>query len=450
MARPIVAIVGRQNVGKSTLFNRIIGRRLAVVDDLPGVTRDRNDAIGDWSGREFRLVDTGGLLPEARSGLDARVRGQVETAVGTADLVLLVVDATVGPVPLDAQIADVIRRSGRAFQLVANKTESEQRQIDAFEFARLGLGDPIAVSALHGTGVGDLLDRVVELLPPESRLRDDPDAVRVAIVGRPNVGKSSIVNRLLGEERMIVDDAAGTTRDAIDSEWEWEGRRIVLVDTAGLRRRTQIDTRTEYYCTVRAWRALERCDVAVQVIDTSQPFSRQDYRISSAVVDSLRPAVLVFNKWDLVDKETLTSKHMEASYREHAHDLWYAPSVFVSALSGQRITRIPPMLLQGYREARRRIGGDRIMAVLEEAVTATAPPAGERGRPVRFRRARQVTANPIRIAIETTQPESLPVSYQRYLLRRLREGLGIQYAPLRLELRRPERRRRRPSTSGAG
>ncbi len=443
MGRPVVAIVGRQNVGKSTLFNRIVGHRQAVVDDLPGVTRDRNDAVAEWAGVEFRIIDTGGLIPEARTGLDASVRRQVETAVATADLVLLVVDVEVGVMPIDRQIGDVVRRSDRAYLLLANKTDSERREVDALEFSRLGLGEAIPVSALHGYAMGDLLDRVVAALPTESGLIDTSDGVRVAVVGRPNVGKSSLVNQLLGEERMIVDDVAGTTRDAVDSVFEWEGNRLVLVDTAGLRRRTSIDTRTEYYCTVRAMKALDRCDVAIQVLDTAQEFSRQDYRISQAVLEAARPTVLAFNKWDLVgEKETLTSKHREEDYREHVNDLWYAPAVFISALTGQRVSRLPSMIMAGYKEARRRFGSARIMTAVEDAVRQVAPPAA-RQRHLLFLRAKQVTVNPIRFAIDTSQPESVPPSYQRYLRRRLRQALGIEYAPLLLDFRRPPRRKRR-------
>jgi GTP-binding protein len=442
MARPIVAIVGRTNVGKSTLFNRIIGRRQAVVDDLPGVTRDRNSAVADWSGVEFHIIDTGGLVPEARTGLDARVRTQVEVAVGTADLVLFVVDAEVGVIPLDREIGDLVRRSGRAYLVVANKADSKARLGNAYDFVRLGLGEPIAVSALHGNAIGDLLDQVVAVLPRNDHHQREDERVRVAVVGRPNVGKSSIVNRLLGEERMIVDEVPGTTRDAVDSEFESDGQHFLLIDTAGLRRRTHIDTRTEYYCTVRAMRAVERCDVAVQVIDASAPFSRQDFRISSIVLESRRPAVLVFNKWDLVEKETMTAKHMEKAYREHAHDLWYAPALFVSALRGLRVARLPKLALAGYGEARQRFGRARLTQALEEAVARVAPPAGKRGR-LRLGHIRQVTVNPIRLVIETRDAASVPTSYRRYLLRSLREALGIELAPLKLEFREPRRARAR-------
>ncbi len=441
MARPVVAIVGRTNVGKSTLFNRVVGRRQAVVDDVPGVTRDRNTAVAEWAGREFFLVDTGGLLPEARQGMDQRVREQVEAAVDTAELVLVVVDVTAGRLAVDEEIAALVRRRARPALLVANKADSPSRATGAHEFVGLGLGEPVAVSALHGDGVGDLLDACLAKFPPAGdEPIVDPTVLKIAVVGRPNVGKSSIVNRLLGEERMIVSDVPGTTRDSVDTEFIWHGRRFVLIDTAGLRRRTHIDTRTEFYCAVRAIRAVERADVAIQVLDTSVPFSRQDYRISGIIFDTARPAVLAFNKWDLVDKETLTAKRQEDAYRAHVRGLWYAPAVFVSALSGQRLSRLPQIALDLHEAARQRYARQALEEVLEDAVTYQSPPALKRGR-LRFRRVEQVSIDPIRLVIETSNAKAVPETYRRYLLRRFREGLGIRRAPLRLEFREPRGRR---------
>jgi GTP-binding protein len=446
MGRPVVAIVGRPNVGKSTLFNRLVGYRQAVVDDMPGVTRDRMMGEAEWGRRRFYVVDTGGLFPEATRGLDAQVRRQVEAALDRAAAILLVVDVETGLITLDEQIARVVRASGRPVLLVVNKADSESKEIEAADFARLGFGEPHAVSALHGRSTGDLLDALVALLPPPA----PPDAseaaggIRVAIVGRPNVGKSSLVNRLLGEERMIVDDQPGTTRDAVDTPCVLGGERFVLIDTAGLRRRARIDTRTEFYSMVRAVEAIDRADVAVLLLDTSEPFGRQDYRIASHITEARKPAVLAFNKWDLVEgKETMTSKRMEDSFREHAPELDYAPSVFISALSGQRVReRLPALLKTVHQAAHRQWAQAELTRVLAAAVERTPPPAPPRGR-LDLRAAVQRGVSPIRIVIEANQPEAVPTHYRRYLAHQFRERLEIEHAPIQLLFVRPRRPRRR-------
>jgi GTPase len=440
MARPVVAIVGRPNVGKSTLFNRIIRKRQAVVDDMPGVTRDRVAGEAEWDGRRFLLVDTGGLLPEATRGMDAQVRKQVEAALELAALVLFTVDVEVGITALDEQIAQAVRQSGRPVILVANKSDSENRALAALDFAGIGFGDPYPVSGLHGRGTGDLLDAVVAALPPDTAPAEADEGIRVAIIGRPNVGKSSLVNRLLGEERMIVDNVPGTTRDAVDSRITIDGQPFTLVDTAGLRRRTRIDTRTEFYAAVRAMQALDRADVAVLMLDASEPFSQQDYRIASFVHAAKKPTVLVFNKWDLVsDKETMTAKRMEDSFREHSIELTHAPSLFLSAATGQRIPRLAGLIVQVHAESRRQWPAAELTAALRAAVERTPPPSPTRGRQD-LRTMVQRGVNPLRFVIVATQPDALPVHYQRYLARELRRTLAIDHAPLELRFVRPRKR----------
>jgi GTP-binding protein len=443
--RPVVAIVGRPNVGKSTLFNRIVGRRQAVVDDMPGVTRDRVMGGAEWAGRRFLVVDTGGLLPEATRGLDAQVKRQVEAALELSAAILFVVDVETGITTLDEQIAQVVRESERPFLVVANKADSDSKALAAYDFARLGLGEPHPTSALHGRSTGELLDLLIERLPAPAQaegMGSDAAGIGVAIVGRPNVGKSSLVNRLLGEERMIVDDLPGTTRDAVDTPCELGGEPFVLIDTAGIRRRARIDTRTEFYSMVRAVQAIDRADVAALMLDASQPFNRQDYRIASHIAGAHKPAVLVFNKWDLVAKETMTSKRMEEAFREHAVELNYAPALFISALSGQRVRRLPALLRLAYLEARRQWGQGELTQVLAAAVERTPPPSPARGR-LDFRAAVQRGVNPIRFLIEATQPEAVPVSYRRYLEHQFRAALAIEHAPLTLRFARPRRRRKR-------
>jgi len=444
MARPVVAIVGRPNVGKSTLFNRILQRRQAVVDDMPGVTRDRVVGEAEWGRARFLLVDTGGLLPDATRGMDAHVRRQVEAALVLADCVLFVVDVETGLTALDEQIASVVRASARPVLLVVNKTDSAAKEIAAYEFSRLGFDPAFAVSALHGRELGELLDALVQRLPAPTPVSEGGGGIRVAIVGRPNVGKSSLVNRLLGEERMIVDDRPGTTRDAVDSPCAIGGQRFVLVDTAGLRRRARIDTRTEFYAMVRAVQALDRADVAILMLDASQPFGNQDYKIASLISAAHKPAVLVFNKWDLVAKETMTSKRMEDSFREHAVELDYAPAVFVSALSGQRLGRLPEFLAAVHHEAHRQWSQIELGAAVKAAVERTPPPAPPHGRQ-EIRGGVQRGVNPIRFVIEATQPEALPPHYRRYLEHQLRAALGVGPAAIALSFARPRRKRRAPA-----
>jgi GTPase len=450
MARPVVAIVGRPNVGKSTLFNRILRRRQAVVDDMPGVTRDRAMGEAEWNGRRFLLVDTGGLLPEATRGMDASVRRQVEAALDLATLILFTVDVEVGLTSLDEEIARAVRQSGKPVLLAANKSDSEGREFAAQDFATVGFGEPYAVSGLHGRGTGDLLDAVVAHFPADPEEEGDEEAgIRVAIIGRPNVGKSSLVNRLLGEERMIVDDAPGTTRDAIDSRVILDGQVFTLVDTAGLRRRSRIDTRTEFYSAVRAMQALERADVAVLMLDTSEPFGRQDYRIASFIHAVRKPLVLAFNKWDLVEgKETMTSKRMEDLFREHAVELAHAPSLFLSAKSGQRLSRLAGLITLVHAEARREWPGPELDRALRAAVERTPPPSPPHGRQ-ELRTMVQRGVNPIRFLIVASQPEAVPVHYRRYLERELRSTLAIAHAPLELRFARPRKRRPEATPSAA-
>jgi GTP-binding protein len=449
MARPVVAIVGRPNVGKSTLFNRILRRRQAVVDDMPGVTRDRAMGEAEWNGRRFLLVDTGGLLPEATRGMDASVRRQVEAALDLATLIIFTVDVEVGLTSLDEEIARAVRQSGKPVLLAANKSDSEGREFAAQDFAMVGFGEPYAVSALHGRGTGDLLDAVVARFPaaPAEEVADEEAGIRVAIIGRPNVGKSSLVNRLLGEERMIVDDAPGTTRDAIDSRLILDGQVFTLVDTAGLRRRSRVDTRTEFYSAVRAMQALERADVAVLMLDASEPFGRQDYRIASFIHAAHKPAVLAFNKWDLVEgKETMTAKRMEDLFREHAVELAHAPALFLSAKSGQRLSRLTGLITLVHAESRREWPGPALDKALRAAVERTPPPSPQHGRQD-LRTMVQRGVNPIRFLIVATQPEAVPVNYRRYLERELRSTLSIAHAPLELRFARPRKKRPEAASS---
>ncbi len=437
-ALPVLAVVGRPNVGKSTLVNRILGRREAVVEDVPGVTRDRVAYDASWSGRRFTVVDTGGWEPDAK-GLAARVAAQAELAVAAADAVLFVVDVTVGATEADAAVARVLRRSGKPVVLAANKVDDQRAEADAALLWSLGLGEPFAVSALHGRGSGDLLDAVLDRLPPAPPDRFEEEGPhRVALVGRPNVGKSSLLNRLAREERALVDTVAGTTRDPVDSYVELGGEVWRFVDTAGLRRRVKEASGAEYYASLRTAAAIEAAEVAVVLLDASEPISEQDQRVISTVVDAGRALVLAFNKWDLVDDD-----RRERLAREIERDLVrvpWAPRVTVSARTGRSVERLAPALRSALDGWHTRVPTGRLNAFLGDVVSATPPPVRS-GRQPKVLFATQAGVGPPRFVLFTSGP--LEAGYLRFLERRLREEFGFVGSPVSVTVRQRERRRRR-------
>ncbi len=436
---PILAVVGRPNVGKSTLVNRVLGRREAVVEDVPGVTRDRVAYDAEWAGRRFTVVDTGGWEPEAR-GLAARVAGQAAAAVSTADAVLFVVDALVGATDTDEAVARVLQRSGKPVVLAANKVDDARAESDATALWSLGLGEPYPVSALHGRGSGDLLDAVLDALPPRAPHRPGPEAGprRVALVGRPNVGKSSLLNRLAGEDRVIVDSAAGTTRDPVDSLVELGGQTWRFVDTAGLRRRVREASGAEYYAALRTQRALEQAEVAVVLLDASEPVSEQDQRVIATVVDSGRALVLAFNKWDLVDDERRPALEREVE-RELGRVNW-APRVNVSAATGRAVDKLAAQLRVALHSWEQRIPTGRLNNWLGEVVAATPPPP-RGGKAPRVLFATQAATRPPRLVIFATG--FLEAGYRRFLERRLREEFGFAGTPIEVSVKAKEGRGRR-------
>ncbi len=409
MKLPVVAIVGRPNVGKSTLFNRIAGRGLAVVDDMPGITRDRHYARVEWAGRDFHLVDTGGWIPRGRVEIDRRILDQVLRALDECDLVLFLVDAIAGLQPHDIEIARELQKRGRDLILVANKVDSDRREADAAEFASLGLdGTPWSISAMQGRGLGEMLDEIIRKLPRPEGEQDDPEAIRIAVMGRPNVGKSSLVNRLLGEERMIVDDVPGTTRDAVDTPFRYHSRPMVLVDTAGLRRKLSAQPDFEFYATLRAIRSLETANVALLVFDATEPVSRQDLRIARMIDDAGCACVWVFNKWDLVEKDDKTAAHVLAAVRSEITFQAHAPAEFVSALTVQRVSRIPQRIVEVYEAARRRVPTGDLNACIRTAVEHNPPRALHGDRPIRIYYATQVKVAPPTFALLSAGPRGLP------------------------------------------
>ncbi len=437
---PTVAIVGRPNVGKSTLFNRLIGRRAAIVDDRPGVTRDRHFASAEWNGRCFWLVDTGGLVPRAADSLNRAVREQVVQAVTESDVLLLVVDVAEGVHPIDLDIAQELRRTGRSVLLIANKADHLPDDTRHLAFYELGLGDPIPVSAAVGKSSGDLLDRIVDELPPGDLTPDD-DAIHVAIVGRPNVGKSSIVNRLVGRERMVVATEPGTTRDAVDTPFDYAGRALVFIDTAGLRKRSRVEDDVEFYSTLRTARAIERADVCILVVDAAEGMHAQDLKIATQVWARGAGLIVAVNKWDLIpDKDANTAVRGERLLKERAPFLDFIPFVYVSAKTGQRVSRLLDLIVTVAQERTKRVPTAEVNRVLEALVERQQPPQPV-GESVRLFYATQIGTSPPRFAVVSNRPDAIPESYVRYLTRGFRDAWAFTGAPLAIKLRRRQGRR---------
>lgn len=435
MKLPVVAVVGRPNVGKSTFFNRVLGQRIAIVEDRPGVTRDRNFARTEWNGRQFYLVDTGGMVEGSDEEMDRLIRKQVLVAIEEADAVVQMVDGKAGPHPLDYQIADHLRRTERPTVLLVNKIDNlgAPNALGHHDFWDLGLGQPHPVGSLNGKGSGDVLDAIVALLP-EAGEAEEPTVIRVAVIGKPNVGKSSLVNRLLGEERLVVSDVAGTTRDAIDTPMQFHGRTLIFVDTAGLRRQARVDESVEFYSTLRTERAIERADVCLLLIDATEEIAVQDLRIAQKAQDAGCGLILVANKWDLVPKETMTAPRYEKAIRERSPFLQWVPIIFISSLTGQRVQKTLELILQVEAERQRRIPTHEVNEVLTELTTRARPPAVQ-GRPVKFLYGTQVAVAPPTFVLFVNMPDKVPDSYQRYLHNGFREAWGFMGIPLRINLR---------------
>ena len=437
MRHPIVAILGRPNVGKSTLFNRILGQRIAVVDDRPGITKDRHFALADWNGRSFQLVDTGGFLPDIAQGLEAAVRRQAELALDACSVALFIGDAKTGPTDLDAAIARSLRKRGCPAILVVNKADDPRSPVEA-EFHRLGLGTPIAVSAEQGHSIGDLLDQIVALLPPPEPDTHDDDTIRVAIVGRPNVGKSSLVNALLSEERMVVDDRPGTTVDAVDSPYETHEGRFVLVDTAGLRHEQRFEEDAEFYATLRTIRAVERSDVVMVMLEAGPGFVRQDARIIAAAQEASKPVLLAYNKWDLIEDKTDRWDELEEQRDDRYPTLTRLPRIAISAKDKIRLTRLPALWKELHEENTRRVPTHRLNEWLKQVQAEKAPPATRIGRPARIYFMTQAASAPPKFIIFASHPEAVNASYHRFLLNRLRDEFGYAAASVKLEVRKSE------------
>ena len=434
MAKPIVAIVGRPNVGKSTLFNRIAEKRVSIVDDTPGVTRDRIYADAEWTGHEFALVDTGGIDFDENDALLPAMRNQAKLAMEEADVILFVVDGKVGITEVDQQIVGMLRTAKKPVVLAVNKVDSIKGIPDSYEFYGLGLGEPIAVSAVNALNLGDLLDAIVKELPEEVEVADEPDTIRVAVVGRPNVGKSSLVNALLGEERLVVSNIPGTTRDAVDTYFKQDGVTFVFVDTAGMRRRGKIDAALERYSVIRSLRAIDRADVVLMVIDAAEGVSEQDKKIAGYVHESGRASVLVVNKWDLIQKDGKTSLRYTETMRQELGFMQYSPVVFLSALTKQRVSRIPEVVKYVAEQHAMRVSTSLLNQVVRDAVGINPPPS-DRGRKLKIYYATQAAVKPPTIVFFVNDPELMHFSYLRFLENKLREAFGFEGTPLKLVVR---------------
>lgn len=455
--KPIVALVGRPNVGKSTLFNRLVGQRKAIVAELAGTTRDRIYADADWAGRDFVIIDTGGietdfLAPAAQTGPDQQpalagfqagvssrlflqeMRRQVELAIEEADVIVFLVDVETGVTGPDEEIAAYLRRTEKPVLLAVNKADNMKRRAEAVDFYSLGLGDPVPVSALHGTGTGDLLDEIVESFPMAPDEEEEDEAIQIAIVGRPNVGKSSLLNQLLGEERVIVSEVPGTTRDAIDTRIVYEGLELVLVDTAGIRRPGKIEPGVEKYSSLRTIKAIQRADVCLLLLDATQLVAAQDARVAGYILEELKSVVVIVNKWDLVEKETHTMDEYTRLIRNELKFLDYVPVLFISAKTGQRVQKVLPLALQVQEERLRRIPTGELNRLLREAVVKHPPKSGK-GRQLRFLYATQAGVDPPTFVFFVNDRALVHFSYERYLENTLRQQYGFLGTPLRMIFR---------------
>ena len=452
--KPIVALVGRPNVGKSTLFNRLIGQRQAIVEDLPGTTRDRLYGDAEWTGVPFVVVDTGGIEPlkersgrpepladplaSASKGFVAEIRSQAELAIEEADVIIFLVDAKEGLTAADEEVATLLRTTDKPVILAANKADNAERRMNALEFYALGLGDPHPISAYHGTGTGDLLDVVVAHLPQVDGDEEDEEALRIAIVGRPNVGKSSLLNALLGQERAIVSDIAGTTRDAVDTYLTWDGQKVVLVDSAGIRRRGRIERGVEKYSVMRALRAIGRSDVALLVLDATEGVTAQDAHIGGYILEEGRSLIIVVNKWDAIAKDTHTMAEYNKSLRQELKFLDYVPVLYVSALTRQRVNQILPTALRVKQEREMRLPTGELNRLLQDAVAAN-PPKTFKGRRARFYYVTQADVDPPTFIFFVNDPRAVHFTYMRYLENKIRERYPYEGTPIRLKLKGKDR-----------
>lgn len=435
MARPVVAIVGRPNVGKSTLFNKLVGARLSIVDDKPGVTRDRIYGDCEWLGHRFLLVDTGGIEPRADDVILSQMRAQANIAIATADVIVLVTDLRSGVVATDQDVANMLQKSGKPVILCVNKCDSVGAPDPEFyEFYNLGMGDPIAVSAVHGHGTGDLLDAVIAYFPPESEEEEEDDTIKVAVIGKPNVGKSSLINRISGQERAIVSDIAGTTREATDTRIENQYGKFTFIDTAGIRRKSKVTDAIEKYSIIRARTAVERANVCVIMIDATEGFTEQDSKVAGIALDQGKGCIVVVNKWDAVEKDGNTMREYKEKLAVDFAFMKFAPFVFISAKTGQRVDRLFEQIAYVYAQSTMRISTGKLNEILGAATARVQPPT-DKGKRLKIYYMTQASVCPPTFVFFVNNAQLFHFSYQRYLENQIREVFGLEGTPVRFIIR---------------
>lgn len=438
MAKPVAAIVGRPNVGKSTLFNKIAGKRISIVEDKPGVTRDRIYTEVEWLDKTFTLIDTGGIEPFSEDIILKQMKRQAEIAIETADVIVFMVDAQQGITPTDEEVANILRRTNKKILLACNKVDSPKYKDEIYEFYNLGLGEPIGISAAQQLGLGDLLDEIIKNFPQEDEEVYDEFTIKVAVVGKPNVGKSSLINKILGEERVIVSDIPGTTRDAIDTPFTVDEDKYVFIDTAGMRKKSKVLESIERYSVIRSLTAIERADVCLIVIDAQEGVSEQDSKIAGYVHDQGKAAIIIVNKWDLIDKDDKTIDKFKEKIRSELPFMAYAPMLFISALTGQRVHKVLELIKFVSNQHSMRISTGMINDIINEAVLMNQP-AVSGGRRLKLYYTTQVSVKPPTFAIFVNEPSLMHFSYQRYLENHIRKSFGFEGTPIRFLLRERER-----------
>jgi len=435
LPKPVVAIVGRPNVGKSTFFNYLAGRRISIIDDTPGVTRDRIYAESEWRGRKFTIIDTGGIETNTDDIIKQQMIRQANIAIDMADVIVMMVDMKAGMTPLDEEVASILRKAAKPVLVAVNKVDNPgQPPADIYEFYNLGIGEIYPVSSIHGLGIGELLDAVYEYFPSQDETGEDDDAIKVAVIGKPNVGKSSIINRILGEERVIVSDIPGTTRDAIDTLYETNGKKYLFIDTAGIRRKSKVEEEIERYSVLRAFSAVDRADVCIVMIDAQDGVTEQDTRIAGYAHEQGKASIIAVNKWDLVEKQTGTMEKMKKKIAEDLEFMNYAPIVFISAKTGQRVDRLLELIDYVFDQASFRIQTGVLNDVLNEAVAMVQPPS-DKGKRLKVYYMTQTGVRPPSFVLFVNDAELMHYSYERYLKNTLRSNFGFEGTPIRFILR---------------
>lgn len=438
MNKGILCIVGRPNVGKSTLFNRIVGKKIAITEDEPGVTRDRIYAEGEWLGNFFTVIDTGGLDPEKDDAIMSNIRNQAQIAIETADVILFVADGIEGLTSTDREVASILRRSGKEVVIAANKIDNPSKDIDIYDFYELGFGEPMVISSEQGTGIGDLLDEIVKHFPTKEINSEDEESIKVSIIGKPNVGKSSLINNILGEERVIVTNIPGTTRDAVDSYFDYDGNKYLFIDTAGLRRKRSISENIERYSVIRTLTAVDRSDICILVIDALEGVTEQDTKIAGYAHDNGKATIIAVNKWDLVEKENMTYREFERDIRITLGFMPYAPILFISALVGTGVSKLMDVLNLVNNNYNLRVSTGVLNDIINQAVLMNQPPS-DKGKRCKIYYGTQVSVKPPTFVIFINDKKLMHFSYERYLENQIRTNFGFSGTPIKLEFREKSR-----------